>query len=55
MSKIPIGNTLEAVAKSLRTMAELTANGSKNWENYEAVVLDVLQQVERNAKEPSNG
>ncbi len=37
--------TLEELAKQLRNMAELTAKASQNWENYEAICLDMLKAV----------
>jgi hypothetical protein len=49
-NKIEIGVTLEEVAKSLTDLAKLTANGSKNWDNYRELCLDVLKQVEKKFK-----
>lgn len=40
-----IGTTIPEVANSLRRMAELTAGGSTNWNNYEQILVDVLTQV----------
>lgn len=45
MSKIPVGTTPEEVAKTLRQFAELTAKNTRNWDNYESIVLDVFAQI----------
>ena len=63
MTRIPLGSsTPEGVAKDLRLFAEMTARNSQNWDNYEALVLDVLQQVKTHyekllagAKRPATG
>lgn len=49
-NKIEIGTTLEEVAKSLTDLAKLTANGSKNWDSYKELCLDVLKQIEKQSK-----
>lgn len=48
--KIEIGTNLEEVAISLANLAKLTANGSRNWDNYRKLCLDVLKQVEKQFK-----
>lgn len=35
--------TAEQAAKVLRQMAEATANMSQNWDNYEAICLDMIK------------
>lgn len=34
--------SIEECAKRLREMAELTSKGSRNWDNFEGICLDVL-------------
>ena len=43
-------NTTEELARTLRNFAELTVKASNNWENYEAIVLDILKQLELHYK-----
>jgi len=45
MSTVTIGETPEQLAKSLRDMAVMTAQYSQNWDNYERIVLNVIQQI----------
>ena len=42
--------TLEELANQLRKFAELTATHSKNWDNYESIILDALTQVSNQSK-----
>lgn len=49
--KIQFNLSLDGIAKLLRNYAELTANNSKNWENYEVICKDSLQQVLDHGKE----
>ena len=42
---------LKAAAKELRQMAELTAKHSQNWDNFEAIVISVLEQVQEATRE----
>lgn len=45
--RIPIeADSPETLAKTLRGWAELTSNGTQNWENYEMLVLDILKQIQ---------
>lgn len=37
--------TVEEHAKTLRTLAEATARHSQNWDNYEKICLEFLQQA----------
>lgn len=37
--------TIEELAKKLRDMAVLTAQHSKNWDNFEQIALDMLKAV----------
>lgn len=47
MTRIPIdAGTPEATAKTLRGFAELTAKNTRNWDSYEAIVLDILKQIQ---------
>ena len=39
-----VANTPEEAAKFLSEMAQRTAAFSKNWENYEKLCLEILQQ-----------
>lgn len=46
MTRIPLGaSSPEGVATALSTFAQITANNSQNWENYEGIVLDVMKQI----------
>ena len=44
--KIKMGDMdSESAGKLLRQMAELTANGSKNWENFEAIAIQLIRDA----------
>ncbi len=43
--KIQVANSVETAAKALRNMAELTANNTRNWDNFEAICKEILEQV----------
>jgi hypothetical protein len=52
-TKIPLGTGIRAAAKALRNLAELTAKGTQNWDNYEAICLQVLEQAYAGGSNPS--
>ena len=43
--------TVEEAAKLLRNMAEATARMSQNWDNFEAICLDMLKAARAGKKE----
>ena len=43
--KVQVADSVTSAAKALREMAVLTANNTKNWDNYEQICLQVLDQV----------
>ena len=42
---------LKTVAKELRQIAELAAKPPQNWDNFEAIVISVLEQVQEATRE----
>jgi hypothetical protein len=46
--------TVEEVAKDLRAFAELTANYSKNWDNFQEICKEALQAVYDGGKSAAN-
>ena len=45
MSKVLVGTSMKEAATSLRHMAVLTANNTRNWDNYEQICLQILEQI----------
>lgn len=43
--KIIVAMNLEEAAIALTNMAKLTADGSKNWDNYKEICLQILKQI----------
>lgn len=43
--KVQVADGVPGAAKALREMANLTANHTKNWDNYEQICLQILTQV----------
>ena len=43
--KIRAANVITGAATALRGLAELTANNNHDWDNYEAICLQVSKQV----------
>lgn len=43
--KVHVGNTVAEAATALRNMAILTADNTRNWDNYEQICLQILEQV----------
>ena len=53
-NRIEIGSDPAELAKTLRGFAETTARFSQNWDNYEAILLDVLTQIKEHVEKGSN-
>jgi hypothetical protein len=48
--KMMVEGSIEKIAKTLRNMAELTANNTQNWGNYEAILRDAIEQIVKQAQ-----
>lgn len=43
--KVRVAESVGQAAKALRNMAVLTADNTRNWDNYESICLQILEQV----------
>lgn len=43
--KIIIADSIKGAAQALRNMAELTAKNTQNWDNFELICFQVLNEV----------